>query len=128
MKTSDQLKPRSVYTRKDLREKFEIGDSTINNGVFRPKDHESIWLFITHETKQYQNRLVEDDLFIDGQNQGRTDSALFNHELNGDEVLLFYRLRAREYPGGGFRYEGRFQYVNHTGTKPAQFHFRRAKE
>jgi putative restriction endonuclease len=49
MKTSDRLQVGSIYTRQDLRDKFKINDATINTGIFRPKDHGSIWLFITQK-------------------------------------------------------------------------------
>jgi hypothetical protein len=39
---------------------------------------------------EYKDKLQGDDLFIDGQSAGRTDQALFEHEKNGDEVLLFF--------------------------------------
>ena len=47
MRTSTHLKVGEVYTRADLRNAFQITDQTINNGVFRPKGHDSIWLFVT---------------------------------------------------------------------------------
>lgn len=129
MKTSGYLESNNVYTRQDLREKFKINDATINTGVFRPKDHKSIWLFITQKKSsdmtQYDDRLEGDDLHMDGQSAGLTDKALIEHEKNGDEVLLFFRREKTEHPGGGFRYEGTFRYVSHTGTQPAHFHFRR---
>lgn len=131
MKSSAQLKSGQVYTRQDLREKFKINDATINTGVFRPKDHNSIWLFITQKKAsnmtQYNDRLEGDDLHMDGQNEGRTDQMLIEHEKNGDEVLLFFRREKTEHPGGGFRYEGKFKYVSHTGTRPAHFHFLRVR-
>ena len=132
MKTSDHLEFGKVYTRQDLREKFKINDATINTGIFRPKGHKSVWLFITqkksNDMTQYNDRLEEDHLHIDGQSAGLTDKTLIEHEKNGDEILLFFRRTKTEHPGGGFRYEGRFQYVSHTGTRPAHFHFRRVKD
>jgi hypothetical protein len=64
---------------------------------------------------------------MDGQTEGRTDQMLIDHEKNNVEVLLFYRKSKTEHPGGGFGYEGRFRYVNHTATRPAHFHLRRIK-
>jgi hypothetical protein len=132
MKTSVFLKAGEIYTRQDLREKFKINDATINTGIFRPKDHKSIWLFITQKKSsdmtQYNDRLEGDDLHMDGQSEGRTDQMLIDHEKNGDEVLLFFRRTKTEHPEGGFRYEWRFQYVSHTSTKPTHFHFRRLKD
>src|SRR5258708_25206956 len=127
MKSFDDVKVGKYYDRQDLREKFKINDATINTGIFRPKDHNSIWLFITQEKSsnmtQYNDRLDGDDLYIDGQSAGLKDKALIEHEKNGDEVLLFFRRDKTEHEGGGFRYEGKFRYVTHTGTRPANFHF-----
>jgi putative restriction endonuclease len=131
MRTSDHLEFGKVYTRQNLREKFKINDATIDTGIFRPKDHTSIWLFITQQKSrdmtQYNDRLEGDDLYIDGQSAGLKDKTLIEHEKNGDEILLFFRRAKTEHPEGGFRYEGRFQYLSHTGMKPAHFHFRRVK-
>jgi hypothetical protein len=132
MKTSPHIEFGKVYTRQDLREKFKINDATIDTGIFRPKDHKSIWLFITQQKSrdmtQYNDRLEGDDLHVDGQSAGLKDKTLIEHEKNGDELLLFFRRTKTEHPEGGFRYEGRFQYAGHTGTKPAHFHFRRVKD
>ncbi len=132
MRTSDHLEFGKVYTRQNLREKFKINDATIDTGIFRPKDHKSIWLFITQQKSkdmtQYNDRLEGDDLYVDGQSAGLKDKTLIDHEKNDDEILLFYRRTKTEHPEGGFRYEGAFQYLSHTGTKPAHFHFRRVKD
>jgi putative restriction endonuclease len=132
MKSSNSLHVGTVYTRQHLREKFKINDATINTGIFRPRDHKSIWLFITQKKSssmtQYNDRLEGDDLHMDGQSEGRTDQMLIEHQKNGDEVLLFFRRTKTEHPEGGFRYEGRFLHVSHTGTKPAHFHFQRVKD
>ncbi|RSV39485.1 HNH endonuclease [Sphingomonas sp. ABOLE] len=53
---------------------------------------------------------------------------LIDHEANGEEIILFYRDRVRQYDGAGFRYEGRFAYVSHEGGKPASFVFKRYSE
>jgi hypothetical protein len=132
MKTSGQIETKKIYTRLELQKKFTLNDATINTGIFRPKDHKSIWLFITQQKSkdmtQYNDRLEGDDLYVDGQSAGLKDKMLAEHEKNGDEVLLFFRRSKTEHPGGGFRYEGRFQYVSHIGTRPAHFHFNRVKD
>ena len=129
MYTSQHLRVNDVYTREDLRRKFGIKDATINNGIFHPKAHDSIWLFVTEEkTKdrtQYKDELKNDDLYIDGQTAGLRDRLLIEHEQNGLEVILFHRKAKYEYPGAGFRFEGPFKYVEHRGSRPAHFHFRR---
>lgn len=132
VKTSEQLEPGQVYTREELQRRFDIKDATILTGIFQPKDHDSIWLFITEamtkDRTQYKNRLHGDDLEIDGQLAGRKDKLLAEHENNGLEVILFYRHSKKEFPGAGFRYEGRFRYLRHDGTRPAHFYFRRVAE
>jgi putative restriction endonuclease len=129
MLTSEHLKLNEVYTRAELKEQFAIKDATINNGIFHPKGHESIWLFVTKEkTKdrtQYTDDLKGNDLYMDGQTAGLRDKWLIEHDQNGVEIILFYREAKYEHPGAGFRYQGRFKYVEHRGTRPAQFHFRR---
>lgn len=129
MLTSNFLHLGNTYTRRELMDRFDIKDSTINNGIFRPKNHESIWLFVTKEKTpdrtQYSDLLDGDDLYMEGQASGRTDARLIQHEADGLEVILFYRAHKSENDGYGFRYEGRFSYVDHRGTQPARFHFRR---
>ena len=95
MRTSEHLQVGRVYSRQDLRDKFGIRDATLNNGVFRPKGHDSVWLFIT-ETKtpdrtQYRDALNGDELEWDGQNSGRTDRLVIDHKVLGLELLVFYR-------------------------------------
>jgi putative restriction endonuclease len=128
MKSSDHLIPGTIYTRQDLREKFKTNDATLNTGIFRPKDHNSIWLLITADNNEYRNSYDGENLSIDGQNKGLKDKILIDHEKNGDEVLLFFRKTKTEHPAGGYRYEGRFKYLSHTATKPAHFHFQRVKQ
>lgn len=132
MLTSEHLKLNEVYTRAGLREKFgvkDVKDATINNGIFHPKGPDSASLFVTEEkTKdrtQYTDELKNNDLHIDGQTAGLRDRLLIEHAQNGLEVILFYRKAKYEHSGAGFRYERKFKYVEHRGTRPAHFHFRR---
>ena len=130
MKTSDHLETGQVYTRKQLREMFGIIDATINTGVFRPKGHDSVWLFVTeHKTPdrtQYTDYLDGDILEWDGQTSGRTDRIIINHKQEGLELLVFYRKRKYEYPQAGFKFEGVFDYLSHQGSHPTHFTLRRA--
>lgn len=123
--TSRWLKPGWVYSRDELRALFNVIDATSNNGVFKPKGHRSVWLFVTRDKAadrpQLHDSLDGDVLTWTGQPAGRTDKLIIDHLDNGDEVLLFYRQTARTYPSGGFRYEGPFLYRSHTGSKPALF-------
>src|ERR1700677_3238326 len=95
MKTSEQLTVGNVYSRVDLRAMFGITDATIKNGIFRPKGHDSISLFVTEEKTpdrtQYQDELRGDELHMDGQSAGLTDKLLIEHKDRGQEVILFYR-------------------------------------
>lgn len=125
MKTSDHLKAGSIYSRKRLREMFGITDATINTGVFHPKGHNSIWLFITEEKEpdrtRYYDELKGDLLEWDGQTMGRTDDKIITHANNGLELLVFYRKEKNEHPHSGFRYLGPFHYMLHSGAKPTHF-------
>jgi hypothetical protein len=125
MYTSERLVEGEIYTRKDLGDMFDTRDATINTGVFRPKGYQSIWLFVTeNKTKgspQYTDLLYENLLYWDGQTEGHTDHHIISHASKGSEILLFYRVHKREFPHGGFRYEGRFNYIKHEGSRPAQF-------
>jgi hypothetical protein len=125
MFTSEQLKKDTIYTRDKLRQIFSIRDATIKNGVFRPAGYQSVWLFITeNKTKgstQYKDLLCEDRLDWDGQTEGRTDWLIIEHEIKGIELLVFYRKNKSMFPNGGFKYEGQFRYVSHTGSKPTHF-------
>lgn len=131
MNTSDHLTLGKVYSRDSLRTEFGIKAASINNGVFHPSGHDSVWLLITKEKTpdrvQYKNELVGDDLFFEGQLKGGTDKLLINHEGKGLEVLLFYREDRFQHASAGFVYEGPFKYVEHHGSGPATFHFRRVK-
>jgi putative restriction endonuclease len=123
--TSPRLVTGDIYTREYLRETFKINDATLNTGVFQPLATNSVWLFVTKDKTSdrtpYQDHLEGDLLKWQGQTAGRTDSKIINHEQAGDELLVFYRNSKREHKGAGFRYEGPFRYVNHTGGAPTNF-------
>lgn len=125
MKTSDYLTLGNIYTRIDLQNLFNITDSTIRNGVFKPREHNSIWFFITEDKTpdrtQYSDFLDGDILICDGQTKGRTDAKIINHIQEGNELIVFYRKRKYEYPLAAFKYEGSFIYVSHTAGNPSHF-------
>ena len=85
MKTSALLVVGDIYTRKELSDRFSITDANLKNGVFRPKNHESIWLFITEnkspDRTQYSDLLGDNLLIWDGQTQGRTDKFIIEHKV-----------------------------------------------
>ncbi len=130
--TSGRLEEGKVYTREDLRALFRITDATLNNGVFQPASEDSVWLFVTRskpaDRTQYVNVFEGDLLYWQGQSAGRTDRKIIDHRAAGAELLVFYREETRQYPGGGFRYEGPFDYVSHSGGGPTSFVLRRAGE
>ena len=123
--TSQALVPGQVYTRHDLRQLFNISDSTINTGVFRPKGSRSIWLFVTEEKgvgiTPYYDKLEGDVLQWQGQLSGRTDQLVIEHEATGHELLVFHRRSNKEFSASGFRYLGPFHYKSHSGTLPTSF-------
>lgn len=129
--TSKFLRDQNVYSRAELREAFSIIDASLNNGIFHPKNHNSVWLFVTQEKTsdrvQYADFLDGDILHFAGQTSGRADPMIIDHAAKGDELLLFYRNRKYEYPGASFRYEGRFEYVDHVEGSPSAFTLHRLR-
>ena len=108
VKTSKFLKVGEVYTRNELRDGFHIRDAALNNGVFKPKGHTSVWLFITQEKtrdrRPYRDSLLGGTLRMEGQTRGRTDQLIESHRSSDLELLLFYRKNKTEFPNAGFRY------------------------
>ena len=129
MKTSEHLTTGEVYARAGLQQRFGISDATIRTGVFHPKGHESVWLFVTEQKTSdrtpYVDHLEGDLLRWDGQTMGRTDDLIVNHSSRALELLVFYRHSRTEYPGAAFRYEGPFEYVSHEPGHPSRFTLRR---
>lgn len=115
----------AIYTRAALKERFDIADQTLYTGIYKPAGYDSIWLFVTErkstDMTAYTDWLDGNVLYWDGQISGRKDQSIIEHAHNGQELLLFYRANKVEYPGGGFRYEGRFRYSSHTGANPTHF-------
>lgn len=112
MKTSKHLVLGEIYSRQTLSDRFHIRDASIRNGVFRPKGHDSAWLFVTErktpDRTPYSYRLTNRALFMDGQTSGRTDYLIEDHQSLGLELLVFYRQYRDQYPEFGFRYEAHF--------------------
>jgi hypothetical protein len=127
--TSTLLERGALYTRKDLAERFEITDSTLNTGIFQPRGHRSVWLFVTEQKTpdrtQYADRLDGDVLYWQGQTRGSKDLLIIEHDQRGLELLVFYRHSRYEFPGAGFRYEGPFRYEFHQAGGPTSFVLRR---
>ena len=129
MQTSSQLTVGNTYSREELAQTFGIRDATLFTGIFKPKGHESIWLFVTQEKTadrtQYEDELTGDDLYIEGQLSGRKDKLLAEHFERDLEILLFYRKSKYEFERAAFRYEGIFRFVEQSGKAPTRFHFLR---
>jgi len=130
--TSKFLQLGQVYTRDDLRRAFQIRDATLNNGIFKPKGHMSVWLFVTEEKtrdrRPYRDKLQGDDLFMDSRTLGRTDGLIESHRSSDLELLLSNRKKKSEFSNSGFRYEGPFEYVSSEGKNPTRFLLRRARK
>jgi len=122
---SSRLTEGDIYTRAKLAEILESKDMTINTGIFQPRGYDSILLFVTEKKSadrtQYVDHLDGDRLYWQGQMAGRKDMAIMTHKQERLELLLFYRNARDEYPGGGFRYEGRFRYCSHSAGQPTSF-------
>lgn len=127
-----QLEHGRVYTRVELKRVFSINDATINNGVFPLKKHHQIWLFVTErkpaDRVPYRDELAGDELRWQGQTSGRTDALIINHMRDGNDIVVFYRKAKYEFPLAGFRYEGCFEYVSHSGSPPTNFLLKRRHE
>jgi len=127
---SCSLEEGHVYTRDELRTRFTITASSINNGIFKPAAYDSVWIFVTqHKTAdrtQYDDILIDDVLRMEGQTQGGTDHLIEEHVERGLELLLFYRTKKYEHPGAGFTYKGRFLYQSHSSSGPTKFTLRQA--
>jgi hypothetical protein len=90
MQTSSQLIIGQTYSREDLSQKFGTRTRPYS-GIFRPKGHDSIWLFVTQDKTadrtRYKDELMGEDLYIEGQKSGRKDKLLAEHFESELEVL-----------------------------------------
>jgi hypothetical protein len=119
-----------IYTRVELQRLFSIKDATIKNGVFHVKDRHEIWLFVTEQKPRdrvpYEDKLIGCELRWQGQTSGRTDGLIIGHRQDENDILLFYRKAKYEFPGAGFKLEGNFEYVSHSGRAPTSFILKRS--
>lgn len=111
-KSSATLDLLTVYSREELRDRFHLTDAIISEGVFKPSDARSVWLFVTAENAMGASRVGG---FFDGQvllfekpARGKGGSLILNHGRDGNEIIVFYRKKKREFANYGFRYLGRF--------------------
>ena len=128
---SSRLIEGHVYTRAELAKLLESQDATIYTGIFQPRDYDSILLFVTErksgDMTPYADHLAGDTLSWQGQLAGRKDALIIAHEQQQRELLVFYRRTKTEYPGSGFRYEGCFRYISHSGGQPTSFVLERVR-
>ena len=107
----------------------EAGDVAESTTLFHVKKRQEIWLFVTEnkaaDHEQYVDKLTGNMLQGQGQRLGRTDSLVIDHKRSGDRLLLFYRTAKYQFERAGFRYEGLFEYVTHSGSQPTSFILRR---
>lgn len=117
-KASKNLLLNNIYSRQDLKGQFNISDASINNGIFKPKEFSSVWLFVTEnktpDRVQYNDYFDGDTLRFEGQLKKKTDHLLIEHLNDGNEIIVFYRKKKDEYPNYGFKYLGKFCYSSHS--------------
>ena len=107
------MKIGEVYSRNDLKERFDFKLGSRGTGIYHHKLDDSIWLFVT-ETKsedqtKYRDKLEGDRLCWQGQeNQDIYNIRVINHKKDGRKIHLLYREYEKEYKNSGFRYEGEF--------------------
>lgn len=122
---SEKLKIGEIYNRKSLAQLFHITDATLNTGVFKPKNHSSVWLFVTSKKAANQPKYVDlltgKTLHWQGQASGKSDLMIVEHKARDLELLLFYREEPKQYADSGFRYLGPVEYVSHNPGHPSTF-------
>jgi putative restriction endonuclease len=125
---SEKLKVGEIYSRKSLREIFPTSDATLNTGVFRPKNHSSVWLFVTRKKAPNQPKYVDylagKTIHWQGQTSGKSDLMIIEHKSRDLELLLFYRDEPKQYADAGFRYLGLVEYISHNPGHPSSFTLR----
>lgn len=116
-----------IYSRDDLIKRFNITDATINNGIFKPEQFSSVWLFVTEEKTpdrvQYKDYFDDQILQFEGQPARKTDHLIIDQKTEGNEILVFYRKKKNEFSNFGFHYLGPFVYGSHTSdeSNPTKF-------
>jgi len=125
---SEKLKAGEIYSRKSLAKIFHVTDATLNTGVFKLKNHSSVWLFVTRKKAANQPKYVDylagKTLHWQGQASGKSDLMIIEHEARDLELLLFYREESKQYADSGFRYLGQVEYVTHKPGRPSTFNLR----
>ncbi len=95
----------------------------LSRGVFTPRDQNIVVLFVTREKQesqtQYQDHVVHDILFWEGETRHGTDERISNQK---DEIHVFYRDRHHS----DFIYKGRviLESFKRYADRPSKFVFR----
>lgn len=120
-KSSETLDLLKVYSREELKSGFGVTDAIIRYGIFKPGDAPSIWLFVTGEAlpdgSGPRHHFDEQVLQFEGKARRKADPLIVDHERDGNEIVVFYRHRRREFASYGYRYLGRFSYLSHIAGK-----------
>lgn len=102
------------------------GFQALSRGVYTPAGRNLIILFVTHQKQdcltQYNDFLLDDLLFWEGEKGHRSDRRIADASRNGEEIHLFFRAR-HHMP---FTYHGRIILANcqsHT-DRPSEFVFK----
>lgn len=86
---STRLKLGVVYSRESLAELFDIIETTLKTGVFRPKSYDSLWLFVTRIRPPNIRTSWPGRSALAGQTSDRTYAPIIEHAQRGLELLLF---------------------------------------
>lgn len=123
----DEVEIGQTYTRPKLSELWDFaGYEALSRGIVTPRDTPYIILFITREKQQfltqYEDRLENGILDIEGETNHAADDRLIKAAEKNEQVHLFYRDR-HHMP---FTYYGEIRlirYERHTDS-PSRFTFR----
>ncbi len=123
----DTLRIGQEYTRPELAALWGYaGYEAIARGAVTPRNTPFIILFITHEKQefltQYEDRMENGILDIEGETNHAADDRMINATATGDEIHLFYRDRHHM----SFTYCGQIdlvRYQRHVDS-PSRFTFR----
>ncbi|MDO9530254.1 MAG: DUF3427 domain-containing protein [Syntrophales bacterium] len=123
----DSVRIGQKYTRPELATLWGYaGYEAISRGAVTPRNTPFIILFITREKQkfltQYEDRLENGMLDIEGETNHAADNRMINAAVAGDEIHLFYRDRHHMQ----FTYYGQIDLVRyecHTDS-PSRFTFR----
>lgn len=123
----DALKVGRRYDRPFLAEVWEYDSfHAIAKGVVTPRHSHTIVLFVTRIKQSgatlYDDYVLDDRLYWDGEAGHGTDSRILNAVSNGDDIHLFYR----EVHHSSFEYRGRVRLEDSLLSKsgPSKFVFR----